>query len=492
MAGMDDTGFTIKRLAEILSKFQADITAVLGEMNYDPDSVMGQMLGALAKSPTDIWERMQEVYYAPYVDSAEGLQLDSVVALHGMVRLAAQPTSVLGALWGSLGTTIPAGSKVSLTNSDDLFSLLADADIETVVSGTPVTVGGAIITVSNSVDGDTYSIAIDGTIYTYVNPTPGDPVATIAASLASDIDTGEANITGTSDGAEITLMATDGETSFELTIWQPGAPPLHFSNDSHAVFGTFEADEIGATLVIVGSLTEIETPVSGWTSVTNYVAGITGRATETDSELRIRRAASLALTGAATVEFIRASLLQNVTNVTAVNIIENRTDAVVGGVPAHAFECVIQGGADQDIGDHLWEIKPAGIAVHGTESVVVVDSQGENQTMKFSRPAEISFRLDVYITAYNTEQTFPTDGMTAIENAILAMIADLAVGEDVMPQSFMSAIYSVAGVGAVSLTWELGTGAGTPPHANAATVPITIADNEIAVATATEITVRDS
>jgi len=492
MSGMTDTGFEIKRLPEILQDFQDNITAVLGELNFNPDSVIGQMLGALAKSPAELWERMQEVYFAPYIDSAEGLQLDQVVALRGIVRLATQPSTILAALWGTPGTTIPAGSQASISDSGEIFSLQADAIIGGAVSAVPVTSAGAIITVANNVPSDTYSIAIGGTIYSYINAGGGgDPVATIAAGLAADIDAGEGNITGTSDGATITLLTTDGETSFELTIWQPGAPPLHFTADSYSIFGTFHADVFGATLVPVESFTVIETPISGWTSVINYIEGVTGRETETDAAVRIRYDDSIAI-GLATFEGIRASLLQNVANVTAVNIDENRTDAVVGGVSPHAIVCIVSGGSDQDIADELWAVKPAGIAVEGTESAVVVDSQGQNQTMYFSRPTPVSFRLDVYITAYNTEQTFPTDGFAAIQTAILSDIAALTVGEDVIPQSFFGAIYSVQGIEAVTLTWELGSGAGTPPHANPATDPIEIDPDEIGVATATEITVRDS
>jgi uncharacterized phage protein gp47/JayE len=67
------------------------------------------------------------------------------------------------------------------------------------------------------------------------------------------------------------------------------------------------------------------TPVAGWQSLTNFEAGLTGRNIETDAELRARRALSIRVTGAATVEAIRSRILQEVPGVTSVLVFENVT-----------------------------------------------------------------------------------------------------------------------------------------------------------------------
>ena len=130
--------------------------------------------------------------------------------------------------------------------------------------------------------------------------------------------------------------------------------------------GQARAIESGPILALAGTLTTIETPIDGWSTVTNANNGTPGRAVESDSELRIRRAQSLQVGGAGTVEAIRSRLLEQVDDVSAVTIIENRTDAVdIDGRPAHSFEAVVSGGIDQDIANMLWLVKPAGIETHG-------------------------------------------------------------------------------------------------------------------------------
>ena len=60
---------------------------------------------------------------------------------------------------------------------------------------------------------------------------------------------------------------------------------------------TFSAQNFGPISCPVGSLTYIVTPISGWQSITNLVAGTTGTDTETDAELRARRLKSIKLLG---------------------------------------------------------------------------------------------------------------------------------------------------------------------------------------------------
>ena len=74
----------------------------------------------------------------------------------------------------------------------------------------------------------------------------------------------------------------------------------------------------------INALDNIVTPISGWQSITNPVAGITGTSTETDAALRLRRLKSIAISGNATVEAIRAKLLA-IPGVTAALVFENPT-----------------------------------------------------------------------------------------------------------------------------------------------------------------------
>lgn len=144
------------------------------------------------------------------------------------------------------------------------------------------------------------------------------PVSTtvIAQYLAAVLNT-STKVTAISNVANITITATDTSFPYSLNV---GTNLLVMQVSSPV---PFQAQTFGPIPVPVGSLTDILTPVAGWQSLTNFKAGVTGRFTETDVELRLRRINSLRLSGAATVEAIRARLLQEVPGVTSVTIFEN-------------------------------------------------------------------------------------------------------------------------------------------------------------------------
>ena len=163
--------------------------------------------------------------------------------------------------------------------------------------------------------------------------------------------------------------------------------------------GTFQAEDIGVVQAPAGTLTVIETPVSGWDTITNALDADVGLEIETDTELRFRRLQSLQIAGAATVEAIRARILQDVDQVSDVFVFENTSDIVdVNGLPPHSFESVVGGGDEQEIADKIWLVKAAGIATFGDITKIVADSQGFNHSIKFSRATEIKVWMLVQIS----------------------------------------------------------------------------------------------
>lgn len=218
--------------------------------------------------------------------------------------------------------------------------------------------------------------------------------------------------------------------------------------------GQARAITAGPILALAGTLTTIETPVDGWSAVTNANNGTPGRAVESDSELRIRRAQSLQVGGAGTVEAIRSRLLEQVADVSAATIIENRSDAVdIDGRPAHSFEAVVSGGIDQDIADMLWLVKSAGIETHGGVTVNVTDSQGTVQAVSFSRPINAYIWAKVTVTV-GTPAEFPDDASDTIKAKIVEYgSATFGVGDDVIYQALFGPIYqNVPGISSVTIT----------------------------------------
>lgn len=177
----------------------------------------------------------------------------------------------------------------------------------------------------------------------------------------------------------------------------------------------FEAVETGPLQVNANTLTEIAGPVAGWNSVTNPTDGVTGRNIETDTELRVRRNEEIQKVGGSTPDAIRADLI-DIDGVITAHVFENISDTTdpVSGLPAFAIEVLVFDGvvptvADDVIAQTIWNSAPAGSRFYGSNSGTAIDSEGNNQTVLFSRPVV----KPVWITAIVTR----APGVTAPGNA---------------------------------------------------------------------------
>jgi len=218
------------------------------------------------------------------------------------------------------GVNIP--QVVYTTSSANTFNLLRTALLTSSAISTATIVGNTIkLTPTIGFSVKISAVEITGGVsqatYTETLEIPLDS-NTVAEYLSASLNT-SSNLTSTFDNSIITITAVDTENPYSLNV----GIGLTITQISSPV--PFLAQNYGSIAVPIGSLTEIVTPVAGWTSITNFKAGVTGRNQETDEELRLRRAQSLRVLGAATVEAIRARLLQEVPGVSSVTIFENVT-----------------------------------------------------------------------------------------------------------------------------------------------------------------------
>jgi uncharacterized phage protein gp47/JayE len=233
--------------------------------------------------------------------------------------------------------------------------------------------------------------------------------------------------------------------------------------------GEFEALAYGAVPAVASTVTTIVTPVSGWDTVDNTDAGVIGREEETDAELRQRREQSLSVIGAGTVESIRSRIINTITEVTECAVFENTADITdpVSNRPPHSLEIVVLGGDDQEIADLIWQIKPGGIQLYNNPSggvtKTVVDSNGDNQTIYFTRPTTMYAHVKVDINTYSTEETFPLDGVDQIKAAILEYSSNLSMGKDMLIQKWYSPVYSVPGLSDVTISHAITPAPGDTP-----------------------------
>lgn len=71
---------------------------------------MGQIVSIFARQIVSLWEGLATAYGAVDPNQAEGVLLDNVCALLGVVREAATKSTVVGTLNLNSTVTVPAGS----------------------------------------------------------------------------------------------------------------------------------------------------------------------------------------------------------------------------------------------------------------------------------------------------------------------------------------------------------------------------------------------
>ena len=430
--GLSATGFRRKRLDEQLDELKASIVALMGPVNTGADAVLGQILGTFADAMSTSWQELEDTYYSQYPATAEGTSLDNAVDLIGIVRLPGTKTEVQVLATGNEGVEVPAGSIIKAPDTDDLFENELPGII-TQSAALAATIN--VTTVSAAVN---YTVNLNGNNYTFMSD-PSPTAENIAEGLVDAINATTDPVTATElTGGQFKLESDDPEITFNVSV----ADRLAVLTRSSPI--TFLAQEAGDILALANTLTAIVTPVSGWQSVNNPLDGATGRHRETDAELRIRRLSSLRILGAASVPAIEARLRQDVPGVTSAYVFENKTATTDGnGRPPHSFEAVVEGGDDQAIAQKIWDIKAAGIQTYGNETEIVIDSNGFEQEIKFSRPTPVYVWIDVELTLLPST-TIPDSVLEDIQEALFTHGLTFGVGQDVLYQTFFSPIYAIA------------------------------------------------
>jgi uncharacterized phage protein gp47/JayE len=447
--GLDASGFTLKRLADIKTEIEDDLRSVFGkQLNLLPEDTLGQIVGIFAERESLIWELCLDVYNSQYPDSAEGVQLDNVVALTGLTRLQESASRVDVILFGTIGAVVPVGTIFSVDgNPDATFETIEPA---TLIAGTDETQDIDFDTVPDSGD---FKISFDGEETATILFSASALDIENALNALPNIGSGGVSVSGnfTSgftvlfDGATVNkrnvpaLIVTEnnlltGAIAVETTVTEtvPGVPQATV---------VAEAQEVGPIQAPKGSLTVIDTPVFGLDSIINQDdQDPIGRNTETDTELRSRREETIQLAGAGTVEAIRSRLLSNVPDVTAVTVFENNTQITDSdGRPPKTFEAIVQGGEDQDIWNEIWASKPAGIGPVGSVfGAVDNDSQGFNPVMRFNRPTELDIYLELDLSV---DESF-VNTVQEIKDAIVIFGNALGIGETVIVHPDLEAVLS--------------------------------------------------
>lgn len=238
--------------------------------------------------------------------------------------------------------------------------------------------------------------------------------------------------------------------------------------------GVFEAEDDGPVPADASTLTQIVTPVAGWSAVTNPAQAELGREEERDDELRTRRLSALGGASTGTISSIQTAIDRLDWSV-GVRVIDNQTGAplVIGAftlspnsILVLLLPNVLTAPEEEELGQAMLATVAAGVGTNGTEIVSVTDDNDIEFTFRYD------FATAVTVNVAYTVDLFPgyalVDIEDAAEDAILAYFAALRVGGDVRLLPLLSAFDEIEGVRGVTITL------------NAVAANFAIADTEIA------------
>jgi uncharacterized phage protein gp47/JayE len=155
----------------------------------------------------------------------------------------------------------------------------------------------------------------------------------------------------------------------------------------------------GAVTAANGTITGIQTPTFGWQTVTNASAATVGAPVEKDAALRVRQAASVSLPSVTIFEGIVASLEQ-VAGVTRVKGYENNTGSADGnGIPRNTLYFIVEGGAQADIFNSIFQKITPGIGTMGSISTTITDANGSTRLLKYDVPVNATMSVAITVKA---------------------------------------------------------------------------------------------
>ncbi|EJY2291275.1 baseplate J/gp47 family protein [Salmonella enterica] len=275
------------------------------------------------------------------------------------------------------------------------------------------------------------------------------PATGYGAALTSNVKiNGIARKGATNSTVDLLLTGTAGTTIMNGTvkdtnnvIWR--LPASVVIGVDGAVTVTAICSNSGAVAALAGTITTINTPTRGWTSVTNPAAATVGAPAETDAELRIRQGQSVAIPSITPFEGVDGAIA-NIAGVTRHKLYENDTGKTDGnGLPPHSISAIVDGGDVTEIARTIRGNKGQGVRTWGKTSVTVPDRYGNPHIISFSRPTDVPVygKITLKVFAGYTSQIG-----VQIQQAVADYINRLMIGDQVL----LSRIYSPANLGVVS------------------------------------------
>lgn len=448
--GVTATGFVKKTLAVIVSELQNKYRQSFGNgVNLNPPSLMSIEIGIKAERLAEIWDLEEANWNARARSTAQGVSLDNVNEITNETRLKAIASRVVRqAFFGAAGTPIPTtfiasvvGNPTAKFTPRSPITLVAGADeVQHIAFDAVPTAGNWTITMPDTqVTGTLAHAALAADVQTAINDLDGWEGVTVSGNYTAGFTL---SFLGTAAKNPWSLVVENGNLSHPASVNVTITRVTTGATQGEVIMDCQTTGPVSASL---GSLTVIETPVTGLTATLNRTDAIVGSAIEADEAYRQRANEDLQSEGASTVEAIRVGI-KKVLDVLEVIVYQNNTMTVDGnGVPPKSLHIYVDGGTDQDVGDAIWQLGGGGISTYGSVTVDVVDSQGLDQTVFFDRPIDKPVFVSVAVTA-DSSGDYPGDD--AVKAAVVAFGASLLIGQDVLlrPKLYPAVADNIAGL----------------------------------------------
>lgn len=450
--GVTDNGFVLKRMDTIIEEIHEDLTNGFGyNTRVMRPSFLDTLVTTFAGQIADLWEVAQGNYFAKFVSTATGKNLDNAAQYGGLQRASRRQSTYPLYCTGDDGTTIPSGAVVS---TDTLPEIRLDAVSDIKISRSNFNAAVVRIAV---VEAGKYIITLNGEDYTY-QASSDDTEFEIVDGLIAAIDESGADFDVVGGEGTLTIGSSSKTSSNTMSLSE------NLTTVSVTSIGQFATEDYGKIVIPNGLITKIVQNVPGFSSVTNQLNASYGRDEETDIEFRQSYLAKSAMRSNSMVDAIADAIQEEVSGVESAVGYENPEDTTDSyGLPPHSVELVVEGGDAEEIAAVILEKKVGGISTYGSVKTNVVGENGEAILISFNRPSYLYAWLKVVV--HGDKSAIPSNYKTLVSDSIVDDIGSLKAGENVLVQTLASGIYAdVSGVTYVDVTVAYSADEGYTPE----------------------------
>jgi len=188
----------------------------------------------------------------------------------------------------------------------------------------------------------------------------------------------------------------------------------------------------GPVAVDANTITTIQSPISGWTTVNNSGAGTVGTLAQTEQEYRNTRQRVVMRNFTSTSDTMTARLLELGLGQVSVTNNDSSTTTLPDGTPPNTIHVTtgeIGNVAPEDIAKVILDTNAIGCPTYGNSSTVVKDAQGVEHEIYYSVATVVPMRIELDVTFLSENIGGAEEN---IKTALLNHINSLASGEDVV------------------------------------------------------------